>query len=83
MALRGERVPADQLLLAVIADDLNLLHWKLANLSGGGTPPPKSLFQTLQGIPDAEDTRGVQGFDSAEGFEAARRAALGGEEDGD
>ncbi|MGN0707108.1 MAG: hypothetical protein ACI4JC_03840 [Faecalibacterium sp.] len=80
MRLRGERAPADQLLLAVIADDLNLLCWKL--FAAGGSRAPRSIYNALQGIPEAEDKNGIKSFDSAEEFEEARRAALGGERNG-
>lgn len=80
MLLRGERATTDQLLLAVIADDLNLLCWKL---SGAGTPPPRSIYNDLQGIAAPEEEGGVQGFANAEEFEAAFRAVQGGEENGD
>lgn len=76
MRLRSDRVPADQLLLAIIADGIHLLRWQLF---GGGTAPPRSIYSALQGAnaPEAEDT--VMGFACAEDFDAARRAIQGGE----
>lgn len=80
MRLCGNRVPADLQLLAIIADDLNLLHWKLSDRNG---TPPRSIYNELNGIeaPQAEDA--VMGFDSAEEFNAARLAAQGGGPHGD
>lgn len=75
-ALRsGTARPVEQLLLAVIADRIGLLTWRL--LGAAGQPPP-SLFAALHG--DAEDTdSAVQSFDTPEEFMAALRAAEGGE----
>lgn len=79
MLQRRECATTDQLLLAVIADDLNLLCWKL---SGAGTQPPHSIYNALQGIAAPEEENGVQSFASAEDFEAAFRTMQGGEENG-
>lgn len=70
-AAGGARVKTDTLLRAHIADLLGVLVWHLC--CPPDTPRPESLLAQLLG----EKTGGEDGgFDTAEEFEAARRAIL-------
>lgn len=62
-------VPLDTLLLARIVDGLNILIWQRTENGSKGRNRPKSLVDELMHTGESE----IEGFNSAEEFEAAMR----------
>mgnify|MGYP001129488676 CR=1 FL=1 len=64
-------------------DTLQAICWRIGRLANADEKPPTSILNTLLGKTEAEsEDSPVQYFDSPEEFEAAMRAAEGGEPDG-
>ena len=64
-------------------DTLQAICWRIGRLAYADEKPPTSILNTLLGKTEAEsEDSPVQYFDSPEEFEAAMRAAEGGEPDG-
>lgn len=80
MLLAGETVTLEQTLLALVADKLAQLEWRM--FDGRAATWPKSILAALRGRSE-EDAGAVQAFDSPEAFDAAMAAFRGGEEHGD
>ena len=74
--LSGALVGLDTLILAQIADALNLLVWFQTEAGQKGEGRPASITALLRGKP-VEQEESV-GFDSAEDFDAWRASRLGG-----
>lgn len=72
--LTGQTSSLSLQMQAAATDSLLRLEWRLAGCPGGR--PPQAILAALTGT--AEDTGGVQGFDSPEEFEAACAALKGG-----
>lgn len=71
--LSGRTVRFETELLAYAADRLTQMVWWMH----GESSKPPSVVADLHGVPESESN--VQCYDSAEEFEAALRAAQGGE----
>lgn len=70
-------------LQAAELDTLQAICWRIGRLAYADEKPPTSILNTLLGKTEAEsEDSPVQYFDSPEEFEAAMRAAEGGEPDG-
>lgn len=78
MALSGDRVTLEQLLLASIADASLLLVWQNTADGHKGENRPQSIMQILLDGPTAQ-TEESAGFDSPEDFMRWREAMTGGE----
>lgn len=75
----GQRASADELMQASIADSLNRLEWRICGCPGRA--PMSFVMQLLGQDADPDSASDVQSFDTPEEFEAAMRAAEGGESD--
>ena len=73
-AMTGRNYDAKTLMLASIADGVNLLHWRLSN---GEAQRPASFVMALTGQPE---TKEEVGFASPDEFEAALKALRVGED---
>lgn len=83
MVLHGQKLTLAQTLQAAELDTLQAICWRIGRLAYADEKPPTSILNTLLGKTEAEsEDRPVQYFDSPEEFEAAMRAAEGGEPDG-
>ena len=76
MKLCGQKVPLRIQLLALNADTLHRLEWRMFGEAGSKQPP--SVLADLLGLPEAKPGGDVQSYDSPEDFEAARAAILEG-----
>ena len=75
MVLHGQKL--------TLAQTLQAICWRIGRLANVDEKPPTSILNTLLGKTEAEsEDSPVQYFDSPEEFEAAMRAAEGGEPDG-
>lgn len=66
MKMRGDKIPRDELLLAMTVDGVSAVLWRL----GAYKDKPKSIAESLLGN-DKKDERKVKGFRSAADFEEA------------
>lgn len=85
MVLHGQKVTLVQTIQAAELDALREICWRVGRLAGVDEPPPESVLKLLLGETKAENTSGgsdVMSFATPEEFEAAMRAAEGGEPDG-
>lgn len=73
--LRGDTVSAETKLLALIADELQILIWQNTEDGVKGRNRPKSILSVLNG----EDGKETVGFSTAEEFEAWRSSMIGGD----
>lgn len=76
MLRSGTVRPMEQQLLAITADRLGEIIWRMFGTADSS--PPKSIYGLLNGLPEQDD-RAVQSYSTPEEFEAALRAAQGGE----
>nr|DAF18386.1 MAG TPA: hypothetical protein [Caudoviricetes sp.] len=76
MKAHGQKVPLRIQLLALNADALHRLEWRMFGQAGSKQPP--SVLADLLDLPEARPGGDVQSYDSAEDFEAARAAILEG-----
>lgn len=76
MKLCGQKVPLRIQLLALNADALHRLEWRMFGPAGSKQPP--SVLADLLDLPEARPGGDVQSYDSPEEFEAARAAILEG-----
>ncbi|MDO5016536.1 MAG: DUF5361 domain-containing protein [Eubacteriales bacterium] len=74
LALSGSKVSLDTLLLATIADDLNLLMWSLTRDGGKGRNQPRSIVELLTGHEETKDEPLV--FATGKDFEEERQKLL-------
>lgn len=77
MRMEGARVDNKTLLLACIADALNLLVWARTKKDKTGTGGPKSFVKALTQEPSAEKKQ-IQGFSTGEEFDAYWKSVTGG-----
>lgn len=83
MAMSGEKLPLETLLLAVVADRLGILAWQNTRDGQEGRNAPESFFEILTKEPKEKET---SVFETGEAFEKARMTILKGlevVEDGD
>ncbi|MDD7432145.1 MAG: DUF5361 domain-containing protein [Clostridiales bacterium] len=73
MALSGVKAGPEILLLAVIADNLNLLIWSMSKNGQKNIKRPTSIFTKLAGLDKQSE---IMGFTSGEDFINARNVAL-------
>ena len=85
MILAGTRADTTQILLAGIADRLGNLVWMLSEDGHKGIHQPASVLAgLLDGEPGGEEQSGaIRTFATPEAYEAAMRAARGGDGRGD
>jgi hypothetical protein len=72
LSLTKQRLPADVLLLAFIADALNTLVWFQSEDGQKGRNRPKSIYDVLTGANGKVTDENVLSFSSAEEFEKER-----------
>ncbi len=72
MEMTGQKFTAETLLLAGIADSLNILVWMKTKDGKSGRNRPKSILKEL-----TEEKEEYQEFDSIEAYEAARAKIMG------
>ena len=75
MAMAGDKVPADILLLAHVVDRLGILAWQNTRDALKGQNVPESLVERLI-HPETAAKPKITAFDTPEEFEAARREIL-------
>lgn len=75
MSMRGFNISLNQMLLAIIADDLNFLCWAKTEDGTKGINRPSSILSSLLG---KEEHTNVVGFTTAEEFEKKRKQIIEG-----
>lgn len=82
MLLHGQKLTAAQIMQAATLDSVNALCWRVDRFMGSKEKPPGSVLHAMLGddVPVQEGT--VQCFNSPAEFEAAMKAAEGGETHG-
>lgn len=76
MRLSGDKLTAERLLLASVADHVRLLVWQNTRDGHEGENQPQSMLQLMLN-PNVED-KASEGFDSPEDFNAWRQSMIGG-----
>ena len=71
--LAGQRYDTKTLLLACIADSLNILVWFNSKDGQNNTNRPKSILSELTGEKEQEE---LEAYDSIEAYEAARKKIM-------
>lgn len=71
--LSGAEVDTNTLLLSIIADGVNTIAWMLSDSGQKGENRPKSIYRSIMGEVDEEET---VLFDSPEAFEEMRARLL-------
>ena len=79
MAIAETPVTQSEILLAGIVDRLGQISWMLSADGQKGINYPASVLDMLLGNQKGEGNGAIQTFDSPEEYEAAMRAAKGGE----
>lgn len=74
MLLSDSKITLEQMLLAIIADDLQFLAWAKTKDAQTGTNRPKSILNRLLGHSDDSETHEV--YESLEEFERARQKII-------
>lgn len=73
----GVHAPQNTLLLAAIADRVELFRYGFTEAAKTGKNPPKSIYEKLVGIDKPKNKHGVTVFKTPEEFDAALRRIKG------
>lgn len=74
LKMSGMGTSFDRLMLAGCFDKLSWLQWSRSKAAEDGTPPPKSIYGMLAGIPEPRGE--TEAYDTPEEYEAAREKII-------
>lgn len=83
MRLSEQVVPTDTLLMAQMADTLNMLWWAKTEDAQTGKNRPPSITAAILGTVAGETTKDAVGFATGEDFDKARQMLIGSDQSGD
>lgn len=82
MQIGEQAVPTETMLMAQMADTLNMLWWAKTEDAQSGKNRPPSIAANILGIKPVQSQKDAVGYASGEDFEIARQRLIGGEYNG-